>query len=179
MIAYLFRYVIISILKIIDRKTSMSYIKKPPTCLDDILKDDIFGLLDISDEEASLFVEPNYYESRAKASYNAIDGELTARQEACSDFKTYKPIINKALVDLKSLPYNQDFAKERDISVGDILILNGVLACIVAINKSESRASGQKYRAHLVYANETESKLLLSSLVAATHKPNSYLVKFS
>lgn len=150
-----------------------------PTCLDDILKDDIFGLLNISDEAASLFVEPNHYESRAKSRYEAMAGELTARQEVCFDYEAYKPMVDKALNDMKTLPYTQSYAKESRVSVGDVFVLNGVVACVVAINTSEKRASGQKYRAHLVFANRTESKLLFSSLVAATHKPNSYLVKFS
>lgn len=157
----------------------MSNIASTPTCLDDIFKDDVFGLLNISDEDASLFVKPNYYESRAKAQYEAMDGELTARQEACFDFESYKPIIDKALEDIRTIPYTQIHAKESGISVGDVFVLNGVTACVVAINISEKRASGQKYRAHLVFANRTESKLLFSSLVSATQKPNSYLVKFS
>lgn len=157
----------------------MTNSKESPKTIEDILNDDIFGLLHINEEEMSLFVEPNHYESKARASYNAKSGEITAKQKVCADFKLYEPIINRALSDIAGLPYSQAATKEDRISVGDIFVLSGMVACVVAVNKSEDRNSGQKFRAHLVYSNGTESKLLFSSLVSATHKTNSYLVKFN
>lgn len=148
-----------------------------PTCLEDIFNDDAFGLLDISDEE-NLLVAAEHYQYSNRKGYVAGDNEITARQSVCPNFNSYKSIIEEATRNISTLEHIKAQTSENDIAVGDVYIFNGLVAVVVAINESEHRNSGQKYRAHLVYANGTESKLLFSSLAAKSRQPHSYKVNF-
>lgn len=151
--------------------------KKLPTCLEDIFNDDEFGLLNMDDDVEGLFVSADHYKSSTRNGYVAGDGELITRQMACADFHLYKQALIDATLLIKSTKFTKGTSLASTIAVGDVFVFDGLVAVIVAINESEKRNSGQKYRAHVVYANGTESKLLFSSVVAKTHKPNNYLVK--
>lgn len=148
----------------------------PPACLEDIFNDDIFGLLEISDEQASLFVSPDYYQLNSRKGYVAGEGELTATQAVCQNFHSYEQILAAATEVITSGNHRKIVAHASAIAAGDIFVFNGIVAIVADIRASEERSSGQKHRAHVVYANGTESHLLLSSLVSKTYKPNCYQI---
>lgn len=147
------------------------------TCLEDIFNDDVFGLLDMSDEEASLFVSADHYKSSTRNGYVAAEGELVAKQAVCHDFHLYEDSINSAIAFIGRGAFDKVAAQVSTIAVGSIFVFEGLVAIVVDINEAEERNSGQQYRAHVVYANGTESKLLFSTVVSKSHKPNSYLVR--
>lgn len=152
---------------------------KTPTCLEDIFNDDPFGLLDISDEQAALFVEPNHYKPSSKAGYVAGIGEVVAKQTACTDYHLYEARIDNALSIIKNGGFKKVAANINNIKVDSIFVFEGLVAVVVAIQEAEQRNSGQKHRARVIYSNGTESNLLLSTLVAKTYKNNCYSVEIT
>ena len=159
------------------------------TSIDDILNelmnDDPFGLLDDNYDPQGIVVSKERYEelygkrsTTQRNGYQAADGEVTAKQQVCSNFSEYEHLILKAQNDMKTRSFDRAVAVENEIAIGDVVVFKGLLGVVVAMNESEQRNSGQKYRAHIVYANGTESHLLLSTVVSNCYKDISYLVKF-
>lgn len=113
-----------------------------------------------------------------RKSYQAGLNEVIDRQQVCANFAIYQDKVGMATRAIAIYPYKKSIASEKTIKIDDIFVFNGLVGCVVGLNDSESRRSGQDTRAHIVYANGTESHLLLSSLAAKTYKDQNYIVKF-
>ncbi len=157
--------------------------------LDDIFNDDFFISLTADDEyDPSGIImseerQKEFYGSRqnsaARNGYDKGENEITARQSVCKDFAKYQILLDNAEREMNNKGYSRSTIAESDIRVGHIFVSKGLLGVVVAINDSEHRNSGQDKRAHMVYANATESHLLLSSVISNTYKDNSYFVKIN
>ena len=161
--------------------------EKAPATLDDIFNDEFFLDMISSDESkdvASIILteERNqelyggHYDLTGRKSYQKSEGELTAKQEKCVNFSDYQDLIGQAHASIQQKGYSKANKTESTLKTGDILVANGIVGVIVAINDSEHRNSGQTKRAHIVYANGTENHLLLSSVIANSYKENSCFV---
>ena len=150
----------------------------------DIMSNDVLGIFDNIDPQGILMT-PEQHEAKyggskkSRNKYHAIDGEITAVQQVCRDYADYAHIIDKAINDVNTIDYQKTVATKSDIIVGSVVVFKGLLGVVVALNASEARSSGESFRAHIVFANETESHLLLSTVSTNTYKDFSYLVRFN
>lgn len=129
-------------------------------------------------EERNQSIYGGHYNLSGRNSYNKGDSEITATHTPCKNFDDYQKLIDDAQIKMQQKGFKKGTISEKQIKTGDVFVSQGLVNIVVAINDSEYRNSGQNKRAHVVYANGTESHLLLSSIVANTYKDNSYYVVF-
>lgn len=164
--------------------TEVKKIETMDDIFEDLMTNDVFGSIAADFDPQGILMTPEQYEEKyggEKANrnkYHALDGEITAVQQVCHNYADYEHLINKALSDTTTLDYHKTCARKNDIVIGSVVVFKGVLGVVVDINASEERSSGQSSRAHIVFANKTESHLLLSTIVSNTYKDFSYLVQF-
>lgn len=98
--------------------------------------------------------------------------EEIANRQRCEDFDTFKTLIQKAEAELKDGTRKTiRFGKDASIEAGDFYILGGQL--VLVAEKGESFQTQQGHpdaRLRVIYANGTESNLLLRSLQRALYK---------
>ena len=96
--------------------------------------------------------------------------EEIADRKRCEDFETFKPLFERAQADLKTgLRQAQPIeAGRRAIEVGDFFILDGITLYIAEVGEPLKTTAGEvDRRLRAVFANGTESNLLLRSLQRA------------
>jgi hypothetical protein len=98
--------------------------------------------------------------------------EEIATQQPCKDFDHFAPLFEKAQRELKSGERQaRPFAKEASIRTGDFFILSGQMVYVAGIGEYfKGSNGGQDARMRVIYANGTESDLLLRSLQRALYK---------
>ncbi|MBK9933614.1 MAG: GIY-YIG nuclease family protein [Cytophagaceae bacterium] len=138
--------------------------QKEYNSLDDLLQDDLLGLL--SDDSEGLFdlKHVNYNEDRASA-------EFVARRKPCKDFEQFEPILQAVQKDLslgkrKLVNFNQD-----NLRVGAFYVHNGILFYLKEINitqKEHYKPDGTRVRedgrTRCIFENGTESNMLKRSV---------------
>jgi hypothetical protein len=85
----------IQILKIHDIYGLLDYIPKEITSLDDVLSDDLLGIL--NDDDTGLFDLKH-----VKKFEDRITPDFVARRKACKDFSKFEPLFKEVQSDLKS-----------------------------------------------------------------------------
>lgn len=135
--------------------------------LEDILNDDLFGLLDMGD--TSILELKHIQPSQPKA-INGYEGEEVGKRTVCEDFERFKPIFQWL---------HQQYAAKRLIAKteiservekGDLFILQGMF-CLVVDKQFEARQSERKNaRLRVIFENGTESNMLARSLSRAVQK---------
>lgn len=107
---------------------------------------------------------------RSSAEKRAAD-EI-AKRTPCDDFENFKPLFDQVTADLKSgLRQTRPFGKDASIDAGNFFIVNGQIAYVAERGgtfKAPNRGTDARLR--VIYANGTESNLLLWSLQRALYK---------
>ncbi len=96
--------------------------------------------------------------------------EEIADRKRCEDFETYKPLFERVATDLKTgLRQSQPIeAGRRAIEAGDFFVLDGITLYVAEVGEPLKTTAGEvDRRLRLIFANGTESNLLLRSLQRA------------
>lgn len=96
--------------------------------------------------------------------------EEIADRKTCEDFETFKPLFERVQADLKTgLRQSQPIeAGRRAIEAGDFFVLDGITLYVAEVGEPLKTTAGEvDRRLRLVFANGTESNLLLRSLQRA------------
>jgi hypothetical protein len=96
--------------------------------------------------------------------------EEIADRTVCSDFEQFKPLIDRAAANLKAglLQARPIVAGDRSVEQGDCFVLDGLVAYVAEVGAPLKKTAGElDSRLRVVYANGTESNLLLRSLQRA------------
>jgi hypothetical protein len=105
---------------------------------------------------------------RTSAEKRAAEG--IADRKACEDFEAFRPLFNRVAVELKTgLRLSQPIsAGSRSIEAGDFFVLDGLTVYVANVGEPLKTTAGEvDCRLRLVFANGTESNLLLRSLQRA------------
>ncbi|TWU21736.1 hypothetical protein Pla52o_39230 [Novipirellula galeiformis] len=136
--------------------------------VEDILADDVLGLLDPNNVEAiaaDIFTLKNVSKQAAKQDH-------VAKRKPCNEFDQFEPLFKQANSDLKSgVKKTVPFKSERQIRPETIFILQGMMVYVAGRGKWEKKGFGNfNARLYCVFDNGTESNMLLRSLAAAFWK---------
>lgn len=96
--------------------------------------------------------------------------EEIADRKRCEDFETFKPFFDRVAADLKTgLRQSQPIeAGRRAIETGDFFVLDGITVYVAEVGEPLKTTAGEvDRRLRLIFANGTESNLLLRSLQRA------------
>ncbi|GMV55698.1 MAG: hypothetical protein AMXMBFR6_15030 [Betaproteobacteria bacterium] len=96
--------------------------------------------------------------------------EEIADRKPCGDFETFRPLFERVAADLKTgLRQSQPIeAGRRAIEAGDFFVLDGVILYVAEVGEPLKTTAGEvDRRLRLIFANGTESNLLLRSLQRA------------
>lgn len=122
--------------------------------IDDILNDDVFGLLGSEDD---IFVFKNIPKEREQT-------DFVAQRKPCKNFDKYEHLFSEVQKDLKNgsrklSKFNEKFFKE-----GSFFILKGVLAYLEKIeNPKKDKFNKLDSRTKIIFENGTQSNMLLRS----------------
>lgn len=134
----------------------------------------------ISDDELLAELEGRVAESsdltnlrhvRPRSEVRAVVDEIADRKP-CKDFDAFKPLLDQAGRELKAgVRKTIRFGKDVAINEGEFFIVGGQLAYVARIGEILKITGHQKdARLRVIYANGTESNLLLRSLQRALYK---------
>ena len=93
--------------------------------------------------------------------------EEIADRKPCADFETFRPLFERVATEIKTgLRQSQPIrAGSRSIEAGDFFVLDGVTVHVAEVGEPLKTTAGEvDRRLRLVFANGTESNLLLRSL---------------
>ncbi|MFT3859320.1 MAG: GIY-YIG nuclease family protein [Aquabacterium sp.] len=96
--------------------------------------------------------------------------EEIADRKPCPDFETFRPLFERVATEIKTgLRQSQPItAANRSIEAGDFFVLDGVVAYVAEVGEPlKTTAREVDRRLRLIFANGTESNLLLRSLQRA------------
>lgn len=96
--------------------------------------------------------------------------EEIADRKPCEDFETFRPLFERVAADLKTgLRQSQPIeAGRRAIEAGDFFVLDGITLYVAEVGEPLKTTAGEvDRRLRLIFANGTESNLLLRSLQRA------------
>lgn len=96
--------------------------------------------------------------------------EEVADRKPCADFETFRPLFDRVATELKTgLRQSQSIAAgNRSVEVGDFFVLDGITVHVAEVGEPLKTTAGEvDRRLRLVFANGTESNLLLRSLQRA------------
>lgn len=96
--------------------------------------------------------------------------EEIADRTRCADFETFRPLFERVEAETKTgLRQSQPIAAgRRDIEAGDFFVLDGIALYVAEIGPPLKTTAGEvDRRLRVIYANGTESNLLLRSLQRA------------
>jgi hypothetical protein len=107
---------------------------------------------------------------RSRAEIRAA--EEIAKHEKCEDFGRFRPLFEQAERELKSgVRQARPFGKDASIDTGNFFILGGQLVYVAEKGNEFKAPNGHPdARLRVIYANGTESNLLLRSLQRALYK---------
>jgi hypothetical protein len=93
--------------------------------------------------------------------------EEIADRKPCADFETFRPLFERVATELKTgLRQSQPIAAgNRSVEAGDFFVLDGITIHVAEVGEPLKTTAGEvDRRLRLVFANGTESNLLLRSL---------------
>ncbi len=107
---------------------------------------------------------------RSRSEIRAAD-EI-ANREKCEDFDRFQPLFKQADIEIKSgVRQTKPFGKDASIDAGNFFILGGQLVYVAEKGEEFQTPNGHPdARLRVIYANGTESNLLLRSLQRALYK---------
>ena len=156
-------------------------VKQTPTSIDDILRMDSQGLLaQLSGINSSLLAKTYNRSILDRASPDQFSDELVAKRKICEDFDKFSPIFTLIHESMRTKQYHKTaFSSVKDIREGSVFVLNGLVCYVANIYQSETRKNERnQQRLRLIFANGTESNMLIRSLASAQyrHDADSYQV---
>lgn len=139
----------------------------------DIADEDLLAQLGVSDEEENAITNLRHVRSQAEKKA----AEEIANRTRCEDFEVFKPLFAKVQKELdngfrKTIQFRKDagFTK-TDLKQAQFVIVGGLLSYIAEIGEQLTAPNGEEdYRLRVIYANGTESNILLRSLMRAMYK---------
>ena len=141
--------------------------------LDDIFNSDDLGIFDNIHSE--ILVSDSQINSRN--TYDQYDDEEIATRFECKDFYKFETTFERISQAIQTGAFTKtNFSSVKDISIGSVFVLNGILCYVADIYQAENRKNERnQQRLRLVFANGTESNMLIRSLATAQYKyENSY-----
>lgn len=141
--------------------------------LDDIFASDDLGLFDSI--TADILVSDTQDNTRAR--YDQFDDEDIAKRFECPDFYQFEATFDRITHAVQTGAFNKtSFSSVKDINIGSVFVLNGMLCYVADIYQAEARKNERnQHRLRLIFANGTESNMLIRSLATAQYKyENSY-----
>jgi hypothetical protein len=107
---------------------------------------------------------PSFDERRA--------AEEVANRTRCLDFDSFKPLFERAEKELRSgVRQTRPFQRDAKVKDGDIFVLGGQMVYVASVGSLTRAPNGSTdARLRVIYANGTESDLLMRSLQRALHK---------
>lgn len=157
------------ILKPFDRHNLLGDVKMPELTIDDILKEDEFGLLDI-DDDLSLFRLKNVPAVGERAQADFVAQRKPMKEE---DFKPYEEMFRKVHKEIKEgkrkiKPFHNT---EKNLHVGNFYIMDGLLLYLESADNQKAQRelkSGNRIRidgrTYTIFENGTYSNMLYRSL---------------
>lgn len=147
--------------------------KQTPTSIDDILRMDSQGLLSkLGGIDSSLLVQTDNRSILDRASPDQFTDELVAKRKICEDFDKFSPIFSLIHESMRTKQYHKTaFSSVKDIREGSVFILNGLVCYVASIYQAETRKNERnQQRLRLIFANGTESNMLIRSLASAQYR---------
>ena len=141
--------------------------------LDDIFNSDDLGIFDNIHSE--ILVSDSQLNSRN--TYDQYDDEEIATRFECKDFYKFEATFERISQAIQTGAFTKtNFSSVKDINIGSVFVLNGILCYVADIYQAENRKNERnQQRLRLVFANGTESNMLIRSLATAQYKyENSY-----
>ncbi|KXK68467.1 GIY-YIG nuclease family protein [Pseudomonas putida] len=136
---------------------------KAITSVEDIFKDDSFGLLE--DEAASIFDLKHVPASPMEMP------EKIAQRKRCKDFEQFEPLFKQCYAELAtSMRETRPFTGEQQIKPGHFFILNGITVYVAEVGEKEVKNGKVNARLRCIFENGTESNMLLRSLATELYK---------
>ena len=137
--------------------------------IDDILNDDILGLLD---DDEDIFRLKNVPKKTTMPSY-------VASRKPCKDFYNFEKLFYSCQADLKMGKRKLiKFQNEQQIKKGYYFVLKGVLLYVADIGESIQSKGKKNARLRLIFENGTESDMLLRSLSAELYKDGKRVTEY-
>lgn len=133
--------------------------------IDDILNDDVFGLLEEENEENIFTLKhiPMQKETNMP--------EYVASRKPCKDFFKYEHLFTQVQKELKlGIRKISKFQNEQQIKKGYYFILKGVLLYVAEVGEQIKTNGKTNARLKLIFENSTQSDMLLRSLSAELYK---------
>ncbi|ALF60584.1 GIY-YIG nuclease family protein [Psychrobacter urativorans] len=141
--------------------------------LDDIFNSDDLGIFDNIHSE--ILVSDSQLNSRN--TYDQYDDEEIATRFECKEFYKFEATFERISQAIQTGAFTKtNFSSVKDINIGSVFVLNGILCYVADIYQAENRKNERnQQRLRLVFANGTESNMLIRSLATAQYKyENSY-----
>lgn len=156
-------------------------VKQTPTSINDILRMDSQGLLaQLGGIDSSLLTHTDNRSILDRASPDQFSDELVAKRKICEDFDKFSPIFSLIHEAMRTKQYHKAaFSSVKDIREGSVFVLNGLVCYVASIYQAETRKNERnQQRLRLIFANGTESNMLIRSLASAQyrHDADSYQV---
>lgn len=146
--------------------------KAAPTAaakLDDLDDDSLLAQLGVDAQadadDITVLRHVSTYEERRVA-------EDVANRTRCEDFDRFKPVFERAERDLKDgLRKTLRFGRDASVAQGNFFVLGGQLVYVAEVGEPMRAPNGDSdARLRVIYANGTESDLLMRSLQRALYK---------
>lgn len=129
--------------------------------IDDILNNDLLGILDTAKEEESLFTLKHV----KKRDLDRAEADFVAQRKVCEDFDIYEPLFKACQADLKTGKRKLVKFNEKQFQEGGFFVLKGVMCYLAKINNlKKDKNSKVDGRTLTIFENGTESNMLLRSL---------------
>ena len=137
--------------------------------IEDILEDDVLGLLDGGVTEEA---DPNDIFLLRNVPKASGVTDLVAKRKSCKEFDQFEPLFKHCQSELASGERVQvPFRSENQVKPETMFVLQGMLCYVAGIGKWEKKGFGNMdARLYCVFENGTESNMLLRSLAAAFWK---------
>ena len=148
-------------------------VKQTPTSINDILRMDSQGLLaQLGGIDSSLLVHTDNRSILDRASPDQFSDELVAKRKVCDEFEKFAPIFTLIHEAMRTKQYHKTaFSSVKDIREGSVFVLNGLICYVASIYQAETRKNERnQQRLRLIFANGTESNMLIRSLASAQYR---------
>jgi len=130
-----------------------------PNSIEDILNDDILGLL--GEDEADIFTLKNV----PQLSKDRADADFVAKRVPCNNFEEYEELFKRTQQELREGKRKLVGSVESQLREGSFCVLDGILLYIAKIEFGKRGNSNKiNRRTLLIFENGMQSNMLLRSL---------------
>ncbi len=140
---------------------------KEISSVEDILNDDVLGLLGNETSDNDIFMLKNVAKTTEMP-------EQVARRKPCKDFDAFEGLFKQCHADLLSHKSElRKFTGEQQITVGHFFILHGVMVYVAEVGDKSKKRGKVNAQLRCIFENGTESNMLLRSLATELYKDES------